>query len=96
MTKIDPVGPAAALLCCQIEGTKTIYDLVIDEQEGDVSGQARVALNDHLLRCRTCLSVYSRLKNITRLVRMYPENSAIRCPSGVSLRMGKSRGSVVT
>jgi hypothetical protein len=96
MTKIDQVEPAAEALCCQIEGTKTIYDLVIDEEEGDVSDLTRIALNDHLLRCRTCLTVYSRLKNITRIVRMYPENSVTRRPSGVSFGMGKSRGSVVT
>ena len=81
MTTTNLLRPQTGLpLYCQVEG-KTIYQLVIDELEGKVAGKTRHALNDHLLRCATCCGIYSRLKNIIRVVRTYPDSlTAVRLP----------------
>ncbi|HEX5732668.1 MAG TPA: hypothetical protein VF131_07530 [Blastocatellia bacterium] len=71
-------------LYCDVEG-KTIYELVIDELEGEVTGHTRDALNDHLIRCRTCRDVYSRLKRIIRVVRAFPEDLATVRPADALL-----------
>jgi uncharacterized C2H2 Zn-finger protein len=91
MTKTNLMHEQTDLsFCCEVEG-KTIYELVVDELEGEVTGQIRDALNDHLLRCPTCCDVYSRLKNIIRVVRAHPDSLATVRPSGILLNRGRRR-----
>jgi predicted anti-sigma-YlaC factor YlaD len=75
---------AEVSLYCEIDG-KTIYEIVIDELDGEIAKQTRNTLHTHLLRCSACFDVYSRLKNIARVVRAYPENLIVAQASNVLL-----------
>lgn len=58
-------------LYCQILG-RTIYELVVAELAEDLTGEMRMALHDHILRCSICLGVYTGLKRIDRVIRANP------------------------
>ena len=87
-------GPPILSIHCQVE-SKTIYELVSDELEGELSDETRNALGDHLLRCRACVEVYSRLKNIIRVSRAYAGDFASAASAQSLLKRPKNRRAIL-